>query len=133
MRDSIKRIFERHSDSMEQLQESLLAEFDTFQNPFSMMATTYMQDSTIKMLFNPVKPEEVVMSQKVCRVKKGQSKVLAVRNRNFYYVPLIRTVFANSRIFDMLNTTPHHSLATKMAFCVTLLMGAFLKSTLCFQ
>lgn len=99
MKDSIKRIFERHSDSMEQLQESLLAEFDTFQNPFSMMATTYMQDSTIKMLFNPVKPEEVVMSQKVCRVKKGQSKVLAVRNRNFYYVPLIRTVFVKFQDF----------------------------------
>lgn len=99
MKDSIKRIFERHSDSMEQLQESLLAEFDTFQNPFSMMATTYMQDSTIKMLFNPVKPEEVVMSQKVCRVKKGQSKVLAVRNRSFYYVPLIRTVFVKFQDF----------------------------------
>jgi len=105
----MKRIFERHSDSVEQLQEEALATFDTFQDPFSSMATTYMQDSTIQELFNPVKPEEVVISQRVCRVKKGPSRVLAIRNKSFYYIPLIKSLeqfLSNSRILDMISTTP---------------------------
>lgn len=104
----MKRIFERHSDSMEQLQQAALAELDNFQDPFSTMATTYIQDSTIQKLFNPVKPEEEVVSQKVCRVKKGQSRVLAIKNRSFYYIPLIKSLeqlLSNSRIFDVLNTS----------------------------
>lgn len=105
----MKRIFERHSDSVEQLQEEALATFDHFQDPFSIMATTYMQDSTIQELFNPVKPEEIVMSQRICRVKKGQSRVLAIRNKSFYYIPLIKSLeqfLSNSRILDMISTTP---------------------------
>lgn len=62
LRETTKRIFERHSDSMEQLQEEALATLDNFQDPFSMMATTYRQDNTIQMRFNPVKPDEIVMS-----------------------------------------------------------------------
>lgn len=61
------RIFERDSDSNEELKEDVLATLDNFEDPFSMMATTYMQDSTIQRLFNPVTPEEIVMSQRVCR------------------------------------------------------------------
>ncbi|KAM7366747.1 hypothetical protein PAMP_014697 [Pampus punctatissimus] len=61
LRDTMKRIFERHSDSVEQLQEEVLATLDNFHDPFSLMATTYMQDSTIQKLFNPVKPEEDIM------------------------------------------------------------------------
>lgn len=96
----MKRIFERHSDSMEQLQEEALATLDNFQDPFSIMATIYMQDSTIQKLFNPVKPEEIVISQRVCRVKKGQSRVVAIKNKSFYYIPLIKSLeqlLSNSR------------------------------------
>ncbi|KAM7369481.1 hypothetical protein PAMP_013748 [Pampus punctatissimus] len=57
----MKRIFERHSDSVEQLQEEVLATLDNFHDPFSLMPTTYMQDSTIQKLFNTVKPEETVL------------------------------------------------------------------------
>ncbi|KAM7399882.1 hypothetical protein PAMP_019120 [Pampus punctatissimus] len=109
LRDTMKRIFERHSDSVEQLQEEVLATLDNFHDPFSLMATTYMQDSTIQKLFNPVKPEEVVMSQRVCRVKKGQSRVLVIKNRSFYYISLVKSLeqlLSNSRIFDMIHTTP---------------------------
>lgn len=109
LRDRMKSIFERHSDSVEQLQEEALATFDHFQDPFSTMATTYLQDSTIQELFNPVKPEEIVISQRVCRVKKGQSKVLAIKNKSFYYIPLIKSLeqfLSNSRILEMISTTP---------------------------
>lgn len=73
------------------------------------MATTYMQDKTIQELFNPVKPEEIVMSQRVCRIKKGQSRVLAIKNKSFYYVPLIKSLeqlLSHSRILEMISTPP---------------------------
>lgn len=47
------------------------------------------------------------MSQRVCRVKKGQSRVIAIKNRS--YIPLIKSLeqlLSNSRIFGMINTTP---------------------------
>lgn len=77
---------------MEQLQEEVLATFDNFQDPFSLMATTYMQDSTTQRLFNSVKPVEVVMSQRVCQVKKGQSRVLGIKHRGFYYLSQVKSL-----------------------------------------
>ena len=125
----MKRIFERHSDSVEQLQEEVLATLDNFQDPFSFMATTYMQDSTIQRLFNPVKPEEVVMSQRVCRVKKGQSRVLGIKNRSFYYISLVKSLeqlLSNSRIFDMIRTTPQS--CHKDGFLYDIVDGSLFKS-----
>lgn len=129
LRGTMKRIFERHSDSMEQLQEEALATLDNFQDPFSIMATTYMQDSTIQKLFNPVKPEEIVISQRVCRVKKGQSRVLAIKNKSFYYIPLIKSLeqlLSNSRIFDMINTAPQS--CHKDGFLYDIIDGSLFKS-----
>lgn len=109
LRDTMKMILERPSESMEQRQEAALATLDNFQDPFSIMASSYMQDRTIQKLYNTVKPVEVLISQRVCRVKKGQSRVLAIKNKCFYYVPLIKSLeplLSNRRIFDMINTKP---------------------------
>lgn len=125
----MKTIFERHSDHMEQLQEEALSTLDNFQDPFSIMATSYMQDSTIQKLFNPVKPEEVLISQRVCRVKKGQSRVLAIKNKSFYYVPLIKSLehlLSNSRIFYMINTEPQS--CQKDGFLYDIIDGSLFKS-----
>ncbi len=129
LRDTMRRVFERHSDSMEQLQEEALATLDNFQDPFSIMATTYMQDSTTQKLFNLVKPEEIVISQRICRVKKGQSRVLAIKNKSFYYIPLIKSLeqlFSNSRIFDMINTAPQS--CPKDGFLYDIIDGSLFKS-----
>lgn len=88
----MKRIFERHLDSVEQLQEEVLATLDHFQDPFSLMATTYMTERTIQRLFNPVKPEEVVMSQRVCRLKKGQSRFVELKTEVFTIYPWLRVL-----------------------------------------
>lgn len=64
MRDTIQRIFLRHPDNIERVQEELLGALDHFQDPFATMATVYRQDKTIRELFSPVEPEEIVMSQK---------------------------------------------------------------------
>lgn len=129
LRDTMKKIFEIHSDSVEQLKETALAALENVQDPFSIMATTYMQDSTFQKLFNPVKPEEIVMSQRVCRVKKGQSRVLAIKNKSFYYIPLIKSLeqlLSNSRIFDMINTTPQS--CNKDGFLYDIIDGSLFKS-----
>lgn len=129
LRDTMKRIFERHSDSMEKLQEEALAALDNLQDPFSTMATRYKQDITLERLFSPVKPEEVVISQRVCRVKKGQSRVLAIKNKSFYYIPLIKSLeqlLSNSRIFDMINTTPQS--CHKEGFLYDIIDGSLFKS-----
>lgn len=76
---------------MERVQEEVLGILDNFQDPFATMATAYMQDKTIRELFSPVKPEEIVMSQKACRKKKGKTRVLTIKNNVFYYIPLINS------------------------------------------
>lgn len=67
MRDTIQRIFQRHLENMECVQEELLGTLDNFQDPFVTTVTAYMQDKTIRELFSPVEPKEIVMSQKACR------------------------------------------------------------------
>lgn len=70
LRDKVRSVFERHTENIQQLHDEALATFDNFPDPFSTLSTTYMQDRTIQQLFNPVQPEEVVVSQRLIRVKK---------------------------------------------------------------
>ncbi|KAG7456398.1 hypothetical protein JOB18_008800 [Solea senegalensis] len=127
LKDTMKKIIERQSENVEQLQQETLAALNNFQDPFAIMATTYMQDSTIEKLFKPVKPQEIVISQRICRVKKGQSRVMAIRNKCFYYIPLIKSLeqlLSNSRIFDMINTTPQYC---KDGFSYDIIDGSLFK------
>lgn len=69
------------------------------------------------------------MSQRVCRVKKGQSRVLAIKNKSFYYIPLIKSLeqfFSSSRIFDMINTTPPS--CNREGFLYDIIDGSLFKS-----
>lgn len=106
----MREVFEEHAGTSTQLRDAALARFDNFIDPFS--TTAYGQDRAISELLSPVSPEEVVVSQTVCRVKQGSSRVMAIRKRGFYYVPLIESLkqlLSNARIFTMLNTVPPRS------------------------
>lgn len=110
LRERIRSVFEENPDTTAQLQGEALATFDAFMDPFS--TTAYGQNKTIRELFNPVNPEEVVVSQKICWVKRGLSRVMALRGKSFYYVPLIQSLkqlLTNPRIFTMLTTVPQRS------------------------
>lgn len=110
LRERMRRAFEEHPEMITQLQDEVLATFDNFIDPFS--TTAYGQKRTIQELFNPVNPEEEVVSQKICWVKRDRSRVMAIRNKSFYYVPLIKSqkqLLTNSRIFTMLNAAPQRS------------------------
>ena len=110
LRERMRRVFEEHPETPTQVQDAALATFDTFVDPFC--TTAYGQNRAIQELFNPVDPEEVVVSQKICWVKRGLSRVMSIRNKSFYYVPLIQSLkqlLTNSRIFTIFNTVPQRS------------------------
>lgn len=127
LKDRVKRVFEEHPEMTTQVQDEALATFDTFTDLFS--TTAYGQNRTIHELFNPVNPEEVVVSQKICWVKQGRSKVMAIRDKSFFYVPLIESLkqfLSNSRIFTMLNTVPQRN---REGFLYDFADGAIFKSS----
>lgn len=126
LRDRLRGVFEEHPGTTTQLQNEALAMFDSFIDPFS--TTAYGQNRTIRELFSPVNPEEVVVSQKICRVKQGRSRVMAIRNKSFFYVPLIESLkqlLSNFRIFTMLNTVPQRC---REGFFYNFTDGALFKS-----
>ncbi|XP_059909523.1 uncharacterized protein LOC132459156 [Gadus macrocephalus] len=109
LRNKMREVFEEHTGTS-QLQDAALATFDNFIDPFS--TTTNGLERAVSEHFSPVSPEEVVVSQTICRVKKGSSRVMAIRKRGFYYVPLIESLkqlLSDSRIFTMFNTVPPRS------------------------
>ena len=113
LRERVKNVFDKHghSDNIEHLRNEALATFDDFPDPFSTLTTTFRQDQTIKELFTPVEPEGVVISQRLCRVKGGSSRVLKLKNKVFFYVPLIKSLeqlLSNPRIHSMASTPPEN-------------------------
>ncbi|XP_039893844.1 uncharacterized protein LOC120737295 [Simochromis diagramma] len=109
LRGKIKTILERQPDSNGPLQQEVLSTLDNFQDPFPICAASNLQDRVTQMHFNPVTPEEIIISNYACRVKKGESRVLAIKNKSFYYIPLIESLkqlLSNSRLFDMLSAGP---------------------------
>ena len=92
LQGNTNRIIDRHdpSVSIDQLRNEILATFEGFPDPFSNLTTTYMQDQTIEELFKPVEPEEVIISQTLCRVKRGSSRVLT-SGATVQGFPVIRT------------------------------------------
>lgn len=104
------RVFEEHPEKSPQLQDEALSVLDTFVDPSS--ANAYGQNKTYREIFDPVSPEEVVVSQKICWVKQGGARFMSLKNSCFYYVCLIQSLkqlLSNSRIFTMLNRIPPRS------------------------
>lgn len=106
----MRGVFAEHPEMSPQLQDEALRTLDTFVDPFSTNA--YGQNKTIREVFNPVSPEEVVISRKICWVKRGGGRVMSLKNISFYYIPLIQSLkqlLSNPRIFTMLNRVPPRS------------------------
>ncbi|XP_034095043.1 uncharacterized protein LOC117561623 [Gymnodraco acuticeps] len=109
LRDKIKNAFDTHVGSEENLQTTVLAVFDDFKDPFSKVSSTHLQDRSIRHLFNPVEPEEVVISRTAYRTKKTISRALTIKTNSFYYVPLFKSfeeLFFDPRIFTMISSIP---------------------------
>ncbi|KAL7377556.1 hypothetical protein ABVT39_001233 [Epinephelus coioides] len=100
LRERMRRVFEEHPETPTQLQDAALATFDTFVDPFC--TTAYGQNRAIQELFNPVDPEEVVVSQKICWLNfKNVCKSLANHNQFLEScqneIGIEHPIFANER------------------------------------
>lgn len=130
LRERVRNVFERrgHMDNIEQLRDETMATIFDFPDPFASLTTSYMQDQTIKELFHPVEPEEVIISQKLCRVKRGGTRVLKTKNIYFYYVSLIKSLeqfLCNPRIFNMIH---HPTNCSKNGFLKDIVNGSLFKT-----
>ncbi|KAL3976394.1 hypothetical protein ACER0C_022280 [Sarotherodon galilaeus] len=64
--------------------------FDQFVDPFIQIASTHLQDKTIKELLKPVEPAIVVAKHTVCYC--GDSRVIAIKDHCFHYIPLVKSL-----------------------------------------
>lgn len=78
VKERMRKVFEERPDLTTHLQDDVLATFDTFMDPFSTIA--YGQHAATMEVVNP---EEVVVSQNICWVKQGLSRVMSIRNKSF--------------------------------------------------
>ncbi|XP_061770753.1 uncharacterized protein LOC133561481 [Nerophis ophidion] len=105
----MKSIFGSHSGDLDQLKSHAMSVFDQFVDPFRQIATTHLQDKTIKELLHPVEPEIVTAKQTVSYVKRGDSRVLAIKKHCFYYIPLVKSLeqlLSHPKILEMINEGP---------------------------
>ncbi|XP_026121924.1 uncharacterized protein LOC113104807, partial [Carassius auratus] len=104
LRSQLQTVFNRHAGS--ELQREALGLFDSFKDPFAAVSTSYRQDSVIKEKFNFVEAEEVSVGLAVCRQKRKKQRDLAIKNKCFHYIPLIKSLeqlMSHPKIFAMIN------------------------------
>nr|XP_046258520.1 uncharacterized protein LOC124066299 [Scatophagus argus] len=107
LKQQMSDMIERHSGNLDQLKSDAMGIFDQFVDPFSQIASTHLQDKTIKELLEPVEPEIVVTKQTVCYVKHGDSRVL--KDHCFHYIPLVKSLeqlLSHPRIIAMIDERP---------------------------
>ncbi|KAL3973545.1 hypothetical protein ACER0C_024752 [Sarotherodon galilaeus] len=92
-----------HSGDLGQLKSDAVGVFDQFVDPFTQIASTHLQDKTIKELLKPVELEIVVTKQTVCYMKCGDSRVLAIKDHCFHYIPLVKR---HPRVLAMMDERP---------------------------
>ncbi|KAL3969284.1 keratinocyte differentiation factor 1 [Sarotherodon galilaeus] len=92
LKQQMSDMIERHSGDLDQLKSDAIGVFDQFVDPFTQIASTHLQDKTIKELLKPVEPEIIVTKQTVCYSKRGDSRVLAIKDHCFHYIPLVKSL-----------------------------------------
>ncbi|KAL7871937.1 hypothetical protein SRHO_G00069200 [Serrasalmus rhombeus] len=63
LKNQMARVFQRHSEVTDQLLSESMDIFDSFEDPFARVSTTYMQDSTVKELFGVVEAQEIEIAR----------------------------------------------------------------------
>ncbi|KAL7392183.1 hypothetical protein ABVT39_020582 [Epinephelus coioides] len=109
LKQQMSDMIESHSGDLDQLKSDAMGVFDQFVDPFSQIASTHLQDKTIKELFKPVEPEIIVAKQTVCYVKRGDSRVLTIKDHCFHYIPLVKSLeqlLSHPRILAMIDERP---------------------------
>lgn len=109
LKQQMSDMIERHSGDLDQLKSDAVGVFDQFVDPFTQIASTHLQDKTIKELLKPVEPEIIVTKQTVCYSKRGDSRVLAIKDHCFHYIPLLKSLeqlLSHPRMLAMIDERP---------------------------
>ncbi|CAL9684746.1 unnamed protein product [Knipowitschia caucasica] len=106
LRERMRGVFDGHSERSPQLQNEAMSIFDTFVDPFSTSATG--QNKTYRKNFNPVSPEEVVVSKKIVWVKRGGARRMSLFA---YKVSVPALAQATEFVSDLLDYTSYFSVS----------------------
>lgn len=109
LKHQMSNMIETLSGDLGHLKSDVMGVFDQFTDPFSQIATTYLQDKTIKELLQPVEPEMIISKNMVCYVKSGDSRVLTIKHHHIYYIPLLKSLeqlLMHPRILAMIEQGP---------------------------
>lgn len=129
LRKQMEAVLKKHSGSTSgQLEKDAMDIFDNFIDPFAGVATTFRQDSVIKKQFSCLDAEEIPFAGTICRMKCGGSKDIFIKDKLFYYVPLVKSLeqfLSHPRILSMVEKGPQMCRASCFHDIVD---GALLKS-----
>lgn len=128
LKHQLSNMIERHSGDLDQLKNDAMGIFDQFIDPFSQIATTHVQDRTIKELFQPVEPELIISKPTVGYVKRGHSRVLTIKDHCCHYIPWVKSLeqlLSHPQILAMIEEGPQ---PCKDGFFQDLIDGHIFKS-----
>lgn len=128
LRKQMEAVLKKHSGSTSgQLEKDAMDIFDNFIDPFAGVAT-FRQDSVTKKQFSSLDAEEILIAGTICRMKCGGSKDIFIKDKLFYYVPLVKSLeqfLSHPRILSMVEKGPQMCRASCFHDIVD---GALLKS-----
>ncbi|XP_034076708.1 uncharacterized protein LOC117549166 [Gymnodraco acuticeps] len=129
LRTQMKEVLKKNSGSTtNQLGKDAMDIFDSFIDPFANVSTTFRQNSVIRKQFCCVDAEEIPIARTICRKKRGGSTDFVIKDKLFYYVPLVKSVeqfLLHPRILTMIEEVPQRC---SEGFFHDLVDGSLLKS-----
>ncbi|KAF3837675.1 hypothetical protein F7725_009443 [Dissostichus mawsoni] len=129
LRTQMKEVLKKNSGSTtNQLEKDAMDIFDSFIDPFANVSTTFRQNSVIRKQFCCVDAEEIPIARTLCRKKRGGSTDFVIKDKLFYYVPLVKSVeqfLLHPRILTMIEEGPQRC---SEGFFHDLVDGSLLKS-----
>lgn len=109
LKERLSTVFQRNSGS--QLEKETMSILDTLEDPFDSLSTTHMRKSALNEHFLVVKPEEVRIGQKACRLKRKGSSALVINDISFHYIPLVKSLeqfLSHPKILSMIDDVPQN-------------------------
>lgn len=89
--------------------ESIVEVFDTFEDPFSNLGTTYLQSSFVHNNMNFLKPIQYVLGQKIGFKNQGAKRQICGKDDTMMYIPILESIeqlLSNPRVFDLITSQP---------------------------
>ncbi|XP_028409387.1 uncharacterized protein LOC114531989 isoform X2 [Dendronephthya gigantea] len=86
-------------------EESVEEIFNSFEDPFSKLKTTYLQSSFLESSVNFIKPIQYVLSTRITYKNKGSKRLICEQDDTMVYIPILdslQQLLSNSKIADVI-------------------------------